>query len=168
MFSSSLRGFSKTLIEKTLIDKSWINPIGVASVAAPILSQQSHLHSYMPTEFMSDFLGGGNPVETSIREKLAAALNPEVLQVINESHMHAVPKNSETHFKVVVVSECFEGVKAIDRHRKVNSILSGELGSGSGGGGVHALSIVAKTPKQWHESGENAGKSPPCRGGMGL
>ena len=70
--------------------------------------------------------------------------------------------------QVVVVSECFEGVKAIDRHRKVNSILSGELGSGSGGGGVHALSIVAKTPKQWHESGENAGKSPPCRGGMGL
>jgi len=157
------------LIEKTLINKSRINPIGVASVAAPLLSHQSHLHYYMPTEFMSDFLGGGgNPVETSIREKLAAALNPEVLQVINESHMHAVPKNSETHFKVVVVSECFEGVKAIDRHRKVNTILSGELGSGSGGGGVHALSIVAKTPKQWNDSGENAGKSPPCRGGMGL
>lgn len=157
------------MIEKTLINKSRINPIGVASVAAPLLSHQSHLHYYMPTEFMSDFLGGGgNPVETSIREKLAAALNPEVLQVINESHMHAVPKNSETHFKVVVVSECFEGVKAIDRHRKVNTILSGELGSGSGGGGVHALSIVAKTPKQWNDSGENAGKSPPCRGGMGL
>ena len=60
----------------------------------------------------------------------------------------------------MVVSEIFEGVKSIDRHRKINSILNEELGSG-----VHALSIVAKTPKQWQDSGENPGKSPPCRGG---
>ena len=55
----------------------------------------------MPTEFMSDFLGASSrPVETAIRDKLTASLQPQLLQVINESHMHAVPKNSETHFKV--------------------------------------------------------------------
>ena len=67
------------------------------------------------------------------------------------------------HLKVVVVSTSFEGVKLIDRHRKINSLLNEELASG-----VHALSIIAKTPKQWEDSGENPGKSPPCRGGMGL
>lgn len=127
------------------------------------LKLQSRIHSYMPTEFMSEFLDAEKPVEASIKQKLEESLQPKLLQVINESHMHAVPKNSETHFKVVVVSEYFEGVKSIDRHRKINSLLASELGSG-----VHALSIVAKTPKQWEDSGENAGKSPPCRGGMGL
>lgn len=48
------------------------------------------------------------PVENSIREKLEAALKPLHCNVINESYMHNVPKNSETHFKVVVVSEKFD------------------------------------------------------------
>ena len=52
---------------------------------------------------MSDFLGSApRPVEASIKEKLTSSLQPQLLQVINESHMHAVPKNSETHFKVLV------------------------------------------------------------------
>ncbi|XP_073780991.1 bolA-like protein 1 isoform X1 [Danio rerio] len=42
------------------------------------------------------------PVETTIRTKLSKALNPEHLEVINESHMHAVPPGSESHFKVLV------------------------------------------------------------------
>jgi len=48
------------------------------------------------------------PVENSIREKLQAALKPLHCDIINESYMHNVPKNSETHFKVVVVSEKFD------------------------------------------------------------
>ncbi|TGZ50222.1 Uncharacterized protein DBV15_02071 [Temnothorax longispinosus] len=39
------------------------------------------------------------PVENSIRGKLEAALKPLHCDVINESYMHNVPKNSETHFK---------------------------------------------------------------------
>ena len=31
------------------------------------------------------------------------------MEVMNESYMHNVPKGSETHFKVVVVSPKFEG-----------------------------------------------------------
>lgn len=40
------------------------------------------------------------PLAKQIRAKLAAALNPQHLDVINESHMHNVPKGTESHFKV--------------------------------------------------------------------
>lgn len=76
--------------------------------------------------------------------------------------MHNVPKNSETHFKVVVVAEEFETTKApLQRHRRVNGILAEELE-----GPVHALSIVAKSPSQWAKSNA-VSPSPTCRGGDG-
>ncbi|KAF1781625.1 BolA protein [Phytophthora cactorum] len=59
--------------------------------------------------------------------------------------MHSVPKGSETHFK---------------RHRMVNAVLQQELDDG-----VHALSILSKTPKQW-EANAQVKPSPNCRGGM--
>ncbi|XP_011875128.1 PREDICTED: bolA-like protein DDB_G0274169 isoform X2 [Vollenhovia emeryi] len=101
------------------------------------------------------------PVETSIRGKLEAALNPLHCDVINESYMHNVPKNSESHFKVVVVSEKFDKQPLIKRHRMINQLLQAELQ-----GGVHALSIVAKTPEQW-EASNTVAASPVCRGGFG-
>ncbi|XP_033735825.1 bolA-like protein DDB_G0274169 [Pecten maximus] len=103
------------------------------------------------------------PVEESIIQKLSERLAPQHLEVINESYMHNVPKGSETHFKVVVISEKFQSVPLIKRHRMVNDVLQDELESG-----VHALSILAKTPQQWEDSAQNIGKSPPCRGGAGL
>ncbi|XP_021365319.1 bolA-like protein DDB_G0274169 [Mizuhopecten yessoensis] len=103
------------------------------------------------------------PVEESITKKLTERLAPQHLEVINESYMHNVPKGSETHFKVVVISDKFQSVALIKRHRMVNEVLQEELNSG-----VHALSILAKTPQQWEDSAQNVGKSPPCRGGAGL
>ena len=55
---------------------------------------------------------------------------PLHLEVINESKNHNVPKNSETHFKVVVVSTKFDGLKLIERHRAVNTLLRDELKTG--------------------------------------
>merc|ERR1712242_242410 len=91
--------------------------------------------------------GAERPIFTSIHSTLTNAFKPNHLDVINESHMHNVPKGSETHFKVVVVSEKFRDTKLIARHRMVNDLLSEELKTG-----VHALSIVAKTPDQWTDS----------------
>merc|ERR1711911_379752 len=54
-----------------------------------------------------------NPVENSIREKLTTDLNPHHLDIINESYMHNVPRGSETHFKVVVVSNKFENLSLL-------------------------------------------------------
>lgn len=48
-------------------------------------------------------------------------------EVINESHMHSVPKGAETHFKVVVVSDQFDGLSLLQRHREVNTVLQGSF-----------------------------------------
>lgn len=48
-----------------------------------------------------------NPIELSIRKKLVDSLNPSYIEILNESYMHNVPKGSETHFKVIVVSDTF-------------------------------------------------------------
>ena len=102
------------------------------------------------------------PIFNSIESKLNSAFNPIHLDIINESYMHNVPKGSETHFKVVVVSEKFKEMKSlIQKHRAVNEVLSEELSNG-----VHALSIVAKTPDQWNPDSE-IDPSPKCRGGFG-
>lgn len=53
------------------------------------------------------------PIENSIRTKLSQNLNTVHLDIINESYMHNVPKGSETHFKVIVVSDKFSGLPLI-------------------------------------------------------
>jgi stress-induced morphogen len=93
-----------------------------------------------------------------IETKLRAALLPVHLVVENESHMHNVPKGSENHFKVLVVSPVFDGLGRVDRQRKINALLADEFKSG-----LHALTMRALTPAE----GESAGDftSPPCLGG---
>ncbi|XP_076652040.1 bolA-like protein DDB_G0274169 isoform X2 [Halictus rubicundus] len=102
-----------------------------------------------------------NPVKSSIQKKLADSFDPSHLEVINESYMHNVPKGAETHFKVVVVSDKFINQPLLKRHQMINNLLQAELE-----GGVHALSIVAKTPDQW-EDNNKVSPSPACRGGFG-
>jgi stress-induced morphogen len=98
-------------------------------------------------------------VQTRIHDKLANELSPTTLTVDNESHMHSVPRGSETHFKVTVVSDRFEGLGRVDRHKLVYSILKEELASG-----VHALTITSRTPAEW-AADATASVSPPCLGG---
>jgi BolA protein len=62
-------------------------------------------------------------IESSIRRKLKNALSPVFLDVQNESSKHNVPKGSESHFKVTIVSDQFTGKKALKRHRMVNDLL---------------------------------------------
>ncbi|CAG9806840.1 unnamed protein product [Chironomus riparius] len=102
------------------------------------------------------------PIKTKINECLSRELSPIKLEVVNESYMHGVPKNSETHFKVLVVSEKFTGLSLIQRHRIVNNYLKEELKTEF----PHALSIVAKNPTEY--DGEyKLEPSPNCRGGFG-
>ncbi|MEJ7732148.1 MAG: BolA family protein [Polyangiaceae bacterium] len=99
-------------------------------------------------------------IAETIREKLAQShLSPRHLEVVNESHMHSVPKGSETHFKVLVVSEAFAGMGPVERHRAVNSVLQVELKNG-----VHALSLRTLTPSQWGKE-TLPFESPACLGG---
>lgn len=96
-----------------------------------------------------------------IQDILSKALEPAFLEVENESHMHSVPANSETHFKVLIVSERFAGKSRIDRQRLVNDLLKSELQSG-----LHALTQKTLTPEEWEkQKADLQFESPECRGG---
>ncbi|WP_019529941.1 BolA family protein [Dasania marina] len=97
-------------------------------------------------------------VENTLREKLNQQFKPSHLEVHNESHMHSVPANSETHFKVVVVAEAFAGQRAIARHQQIYALLAGELA-----GPIHALAIHTYTPEEWQQQAA-APDSPQCAG----
>jgi BolA protein len=109
------------------------------------------------------------PVGTAVEAKLRSALEPAFLEVVNESHMHSVPKGSETHFKVVVVSARFEGLSPVRRHQLVYGTLAVEMSEAAGKvgkGRIHALAITSRTPAEWLASPE-ANTSPKCLGGNG-
>jgi len=100
--------------------------------------------------------------QTVLHDAIVGALAPTVLDVIDESGMHSVPKGAQTHFKVIVVSEAFAGRSLVARHRLVNEACASLIGKP---GGVHALSIHAHTPAEWSARGGEVPASPPCLGG---
>lgn len=93
-------------------------------------------------------------------EKKLAVCDPSHLEVVNESGNHNVPQGSETHFKVVMISDKFEGLQLIQRHRMINEILQEELA-----GPIHALSMHLYTSDDWKKRFGSVPQSPPCRGG---
>jgi BolA protein len=97
-------------------------------------------------------------VQQIITDKLNHVFAPLHLEVINESNRHHVPPNSETHFKVVVVSDEFNQQRLLARHRAVNQVLADELANG-----VHALSINAYSQSEWQALDE-VPKTPNCKG----
>ncbi|HEV7418108.1 BolA family protein [Tianweitania sediminis] len=93
-------------------------------------------------------------IQEVIEKKLTEALQPERLEVINESHLHAghhhvesghhaeFDGSGETHFRVRIVSTRFNGLSRIERHRTVNDLLKDQLSVQ----GVHALAIEPAAP----------------------
>jgi BolA family transcriptional regulator, general stress-responsive regulator len=84
-------------------------------------------------------------VQHTITNKLREAFTPESLDVIDESHLHeghaGHRPGGETHFRIYIVSDAFEGKSRIERHRMINATLATELA-----GPVHALAIKAQAP----------------------
>ena len=111
----------------------------------------------MTASHLSD---GSMSVQESIEQKLVEGLEALHLQVINESGQHNVPPGSETHFKVVVVSNDFEHKNLVAQHRLVYKLLASELQSQ-----VHALALHTYTEQGWRARKGAAPMSPPCLGG---
>jgi BolA family transcriptional regulator, general stress-responsive regulator len=80
-----------------------------------------------------------------ITNKLREAFLPESLDVRDESHLHeghaGHRPGGETHFRVYIVSEAFNGKSRLERHRMINAALAAELA-----GSVHALALHARAP----------------------
>ena len=78
-------------------------------------------------------------IEQKMHEKLEKELQPTILNVINESHLHAGHAGDDgsgvSHFKVEVASGKFDELSRIQRERLVHSVLSDEIAQ------IHAISI---------------------------
>lgn len=81
----------------------------------------------------------------TIRQTLQSALDPVRLDIVDESDQHAghagAHPEGETHFRVTIVAESFDGLSRIERHRKVNALLATEIA-----GTLHALTLKTLTP----------------------
>ncbi|HQS19022.1 BolA family protein [Reyranella sp.] len=86
-------------------------------------------------------------VATAIDSKLRAAFAPARLAVEDESskhHGHAGwREGGETHFRVEIVSQAFEGKTRVARQRLVYAALKEELDAG-----LHALAMETLTPAE--------------------
>ncbi|WP_280155284.1 BolA family protein [Piscinibacter sp. XHJ-5] len=74
---------------------------------------------------------------------LRTALAPVVLEVQDDSHLHAGHAGAREgrHFSVRIVSERFNGLSRLARHRLVYDSLSSLIPRG-----IHALAIDARAP----------------------
>ena len=77
------------------------------------------------------------PIESQIINTLSSSLNLSSLKIINESFMHNVPAGSESHFKIVVVTDDFNNLSSIKRHKLIYKTLDNLMNK------IHALSIHA-------------------------
>jgi BolA protein len=98
-------------------------------------------------------------MQTIIEQKLSGQFEVDYLQVENESHMHNVAPGAESHFKVTIVSNSFDELMLIKRHRMVNQALQQEMQQ------IHALALHTLTPQEWQARGGLVADSPKCRGG---
>jgi BolA protein len=81
----------------------------------------------------------------SLRERLTLALQPQQLELRDDSARHAGHAGARegAHFAVHIVSPRFAGVRTLERHRMVYAAAAPLLA-----GRVHALQITALTPEE--------------------
>ncbi|NNE86007.1 MAG: BolA family transcriptional regulator [Alphaproteobacteria bacterium] len=82
-----------------------------------------------------------------IRRILDEALSPTVLEVFDDSHLHAghsgAREGGETHYRLEIVSAAFADKSRVARERMIHGLLADEFSNG-----LHALSIKARGPEQ--------------------
>ena len=76
-------------------------------------------------------------IKNTIKDLLNTEFNPATLIIENESFMHNVPENSESHFKIILASDCFKDVSNVKRHQLIYKSLENVMNK------IPALSIYA-------------------------
>ena len=85
-------------------------------------------------------------VQNKIDKLLRDNLNVSKLIIKNESNKHNVPSNSESHFNVQIVSDDFQDLSQIQRHKIVYKAIESLLAD------IHAFSITAITTSEFKEN----------------
>ncbi|WP_178861347.1 BolA family protein [Thiomicrorhabdus cannonii] len=93
-------------------------------------------------------------IEQAIRQNFQISF----IELLNESHMHAGPQ-TESHFKLTLVSDDFSGQSKVKRQQAVYKALSELMPQ------FHALALHTYTPEEWQQLGAQAPASPKCGGG---
>jgi len=81
-----------------------------------------------------------------IREALEAALDPSLLEISDDSHLHAGHAGAASgggHYSVKIVSDRFHGLRLVMRHRLVYDAVADMMRAE-----IHALAITALTPSE--------------------
>ncbi|KAL0715113.1 hypothetical protein Bca4012_064435 [Brassica carinata] len=154
MLSSSIRLIVSSGLHRTPTLKSPANPPRLfTSVPRFFHSSSTGFSDSRITMSSVDKTGSNSGAienrASRMREKLEKELEPVELVIEDVSYQHAGHAgmkgrtDDETHFNVKIVSKGFEGMNLVKRHRLVYDLLREELDSG-----LHALSIVSKTPSE--------------------
>lgn len=94
-------------------------------------------------------------LEQQLIERLQT-LTPIYLDVVNESAGHGgYFPGKESHFKVSIVSDAFNGLRLVQRHQKIYAAAGDLLSPGK----IHALAIHAYVATEWTGT---APASPDC------
>ena len=86
-------------------------------------------------------------VVEEIERRLRHGLRPRHLEIHDESARHVGHRGATSgggHYRALIVSEAFEGMTLLARHRAVNEILRDLFGPG-----IHALALKTLTPGEW-------------------
>jgi BolA protein len=87
-----------------------------------------------------------NTREERIRAAVTAALQPTLLELVDESAMHAGHAGAASggsHFRMKIVSSQFDGLKLVMRHRLVYDSVHDMMRNE-----IHALAITALAPSE--------------------
>ncbi|MEC7986717.1 MAG: BolA family protein [Myxococcota bacterium] len=92
-----------------------------------------------------------------IEELLTEVFSPTELVVEDFSHQHSTAEGSESHIEVYIISEAFNGLSMVQKHRKMYQVLQDEMNSG-----LHALKLQVMGTA---ESPQSPTQPPRCKGG---
>ncbi|MBN9413385.1 MAG: BolA family transcriptional regulator [Candidatus Paracaedimonas acanthamoebae] len=91
-----------------------------------------------------------NSLRDKLQHLLSKEFNPEHLEIIDETDKHKnhlnTPHTKETHFRILIVSEIFQSMNRIERHRCIMSLFEQDFKAH-----LHALSIKAFTPNEYQK-----------------
>lgn len=81
-----------------------------------------------------------------MREQFASQLQPQALEIIDDSHLHAGhvgAREGKGHYTVRIIAPCFAGLRPMARHQLVYRAVADMMLTD-----IHALSIVALAPDE--------------------
>ncbi|AFX99054.1 bolA-like family protein [Candidatus Endolissoclinum faulkneri L2] len=87
-------------------------------------------------------------IAETIQIKLQKAFAPSMMEITDESDMHighaGKRSESETHFRIIIVSPIFDKLSRVQRYRMVHNVIANELENA-----VHAVSMMLCSPNEF-------------------